>query len=340
MGMKKVSENDIARVLGLSRNTVSKALHGNEIVSQQTRQKIIKKAYEMGYAKLPKSAKAEIGESILTAGKRIAVISRREISSFWNRIVFGISDAIEKTDYSFLLCFISDEDEKNCVLPKDITNGAVQGIISLSVFSEAYSQKISETQIPTVFYDMPAKIPSNCIKADAVLVESYDSMYMLVRKLARKGRRKFVFVGNTGYCRTVYDRWRGFRDALSDEGIPFEEELCAIRQNPLWYYNYQEFQNYLEKIRGRVDTVVCANDDIALEAIRFFGGAIPKDVEIAGFDDKMNLAKGAMFSTVHVDNEYVGKRMFELVLERIQNPSKYYETVCIHTQIVEWDEQS
>ena len=335
--MKKISENDIAEALGLSRNTVSKALHGSTIVSHQTRRKVLNKALEMGYSKLPQNVKTELGESMLGGAKKIAIISKREISSFWNRIMFGISDMAEKTDYSFMMHFISDEDEKNFVLPKDIACGNVQGIISLSVFREDYIRKIAETRIPAVFYDTPAKYFSGCVHADAVLVESYYSMYALVNRLIRKGHKNFAFLGNIGYCRTVSDRWRGFCDALADAGMQPDEKLCATGRESLWYYNTAKLEEYLETLCGRADAVVCVNDDIAMEAIRFFsrkGYSLPENVEVTGFDDKMNLPGGTTFCTVHVDNEYVGERLFQVLLERIQNPLKTCESVFINTKIV------
>ena len=334
--MKKVSENDIAKALGLSRNTVSKALHGSTIVSHQTRRKVLNKAFEMGYTKLPPDAKTEIGESMLNGAKKIAVISKREVSSFWNRIMFGISDMAEKTDYSFMMHFISDEDEKDLVLPKDIACGNVQGIISLSVFREDYIRKIAETRIPAAFYDTPAKYFSG-IPVDAVLVEGYYSMYSMVTRLLQKGRKHFAFIGNTSYCRTVSDRWRGFSDALADAGIFPEKELCEVGRDPLWYYNAPQLEEYLQTLCSRVDAVVCANDDIAMEVIRFFsrkGYSLPGDVEVTGFDDKMNLPEGSLFCTVHVDNEYVGRRLFQMLLERIQNATKNYEFVFLETRLV------
>lgn len=335
--MKKVSENDIAEALGLSRNTVSKALHGSMIVAPQTRRKILNKAFEMGYTKLPRSVKAEINESVLAGTRKIAVIAKRELSSFWNRILFGISDISEKTDYSFMMHFISQEDEKKLILPKDIACGNVQGIICLSVFSEEYIQKIAGMRIPAVFYDTPAKYSHGEIQADAVLVESYYSMYSLVSRLIREGRKSFAFLGNIGYCRTVSDRWRGFRDALSDAGLRPEEDLCITGRDPLWYYHCSEMEGCLQKLCGRADAVVCANDDIAMEAIHFFsqkGLAVPKDIQVTGFDDKMNLLDRTPFGTVHVDNEYIGKRLFRMLLERIRSPQKNCESVFVSTKVV------
>jgi len=123
--MKKVSIKDIAQEMNLSRNTVSKALRGSDEVAPHTRERILKKALSMGYAKIPEEIKNEIGGLMLSENKKIAIIAKREICEFWNRIVFGITDVLDKTDYSCMLYFISSEDERDLVLPKEIQNKKV-----------------------------------------------------------------------------------------------------------------------------------------------------------------------------------------------------------------------
>lgn len=336
--MKKVTVKDIAGELGLSRNTVSKALRGSDIVARQTVQRVLQKALEMGYAKIPEETRAEIGRVMLKANRKIVIIARREVSEFWNRIIMGISDVIGKTDYSFMLYFISAEDEANLVLPRDISGRNVEGIIGLSVFCDAYMEKIFETKIPAVFYDAPPDMAANRFRADVVLVEGYYSTYELVSRLIAEGRKKFAFVGDIHYCRTVGDRWRGFFDALGDRGVPLDDRLCITEREPFRYFDLEELDRRLEPVLGRADAVVCANDDLALEAARLFrqkGLSVPEDVEVTGFDDKRNLTgRPTDFYTVHVDNEYVGRRMVELVLERIRNRARPYETVTVGTRVL------
>ena len=93
--MKKVTIQDVARELNLSRNTVARALNNSETVAYETRYMVIEKACEMGYLKVSPSVLNEFrlhgdrGEP-----KTILVIARREISVFWNSIIMGISDLL------------------------------------------------------------------------------------------------------------------------------------------------------------------------------------------------------------------------------------------------------
>ena len=192
---KRISVQDIATELGMSRNTVSKALQGSELVAYNTCQKVVRKALEMGYDKIaPEVIKAFEKEGL--ENKSFIVIAKKESSEFWNRIIFGIGDALSKTEYSFTLHFVTEEEEATLILPKDIVLGKVSGIISLSVFSTEYNKKLFSTNLPMVCYDMPCTLDS--FEADVILVEGTTSVYKiineLVRQIGRASCRERVYV--------------------------------------------------------------------------------------------------------------------------------------------------
>ena len=97
--MKRVTIQDVARELNLSRNTVSKALSNSSTVAYETRYLVIEKAYEMGYSKLSPAVLNQFKiRDKLDNTKAIVVLARREISVFWNSIIMGISDELKNTD--------------------------------------------------------------------------------------------------------------------------------------------------------------------------------------------------------------------------------------------------
>jgi Bacterial regulatory proteins, lacI family. len=111
--MKKVTIQDVARELNLSRNTVAKALNNSDKVSYDTRYLVIKKAYEMGYTKLSPAVLNEFKlHTKMEETKTIVVLTRREISLYSNSIIMGISDELNINGCKIQLNFISDQDEK------------------------------------------------------------------------------------------------------------------------------------------------------------------------------------------------------------------------------------
>lgn len=116
------------------------------------------------------------------------------------------------------------------------------------------------------------------------------------------------------------------------------DRLCRTERELFRSFDLEKFDRRLEQVLDRADAVVCTNDNLAQETNRFFrqeGFSVPEDVEVTGFDDKRNLTgRPKDFYTVHVDNEYVGRRMVELLLERVRDRAKPYETVTVGTRLL------
>jgi LacI family transcriptional regulator len=174
--MKKVTIQDVAKELNLSRNTVAKALNNSNTVSYETRYVVIEKAYEMGYSKLSPVVLNEFKlRNKIDETKTIVVLTRREISVFWNSIIMGISDELNKYGCKLQFNFISEQDEKNLVLPLDL-QAEVNGIIILSVFSTEYINQITKQNIPVVFLDAPNDLDSISQYGDIIICEGNHSI--------------------------------------------------------------------------------------------------------------------------------------------------------------------
>ena len=132
--IKKVTIQNIAAELGLSRNTVAKALTNSDTVAYDTRMSVIKKAWEMGYQKMSPQILEEyklVENSV--DNKTVIILAKRELSVFWNTIVVGISDELNHNNCRMRLNFVSAEDEAELVLPRDFQDG-VDAVILMSVF--------------------------------------------------------------------------------------------------------------------------------------------------------------------------------------------------------------
>jgi LacI family transcriptional regulator len=336
--MRKISIQDIARELGLSRNTVSNALSNSEIVSFDTKQKIIKKAIEMGYKKLSPELRVGLVEVAPEKTKNVAVLAHRDIADFWNRIILGISDELKKNNYNLLFSFVDKEDEEIGFIPSSIVNKEIDGIILLSVFSRDYTHKLLETKIPIIFLDTYIDNVDEELIGDIVLVEGESSIYQLTKRLIEKGRKRIGFVGDTNYCRTIFDRWRGYTRALYDSNISKDENICITEAVPVHYYCFEEVASGLDNIQSMPDAFVCANDDIAIYVITYLrqkGIKVPEHIAVTGFDNR----KDAPFvdptlNTVQVYNEQVGNRLVQELMWRLDNPCMPYETVMVKTKVV------
>lgn len=336
--MKKVSIQDIADSLKLSRNTVSKAINNNSSVSDDTKYKIIKKAVELGYTKIKPEFLAKFENMKHKGVKNIALITRKEISEFWYRIMNGISEELSKKNYNLFYNYISNEDEKSLTIPGNIANQDVSGVIVLSVFSEDYVKELHESGLPMVFLDAPVGKSGCDLPGDLVIMDSQKGVYDITKDLIHRGCRKIGFIGDTTYCRTIFERWLGFKTAMNEENIPIDESICFTKKSPLHYYNFDELSDVLKSMPEMPQAIVCSNDTVALFLMKFLnenGYKIPGDIAITGFDDISNaLIMEPHLTTVHVCNEQIGKRLVEELLYRIENPERVYETVIVSTSVM------
>ncbi len=336
--MKKITIQDVAKELNLSRNTVAKALNNSDTVAYETRYMVIKKAYEMGYSKLSPVVLNDFKiKDRLEKTKTIVVFARRELSTFWNRIIMGISDELNKNNCRLQFNFISEEDEANHILPLDMQTD-MSGIIILSVFSKSFLELIIKKDVPVVFLDGPSNVHEISGLGDVLVFEGYNSTRILTEHLLEQGMRNIGFIGDTSYCRTIKDRYEGYLAALRHYGIKPEEQFMINRHVKYKYYRQEEIVSVLEKLPYLPEAFVCANDDIAKDVMLWLkkkGIRIPEDVAVTGFDDKeeVELLSPAL-TTVHIGNQRMGRRLVQILIWRIENMDLPKEVVIINTEAV------
>jgi LacI family transcriptional regulator len=336
--VKKITIQDVAKELSLSRNTVAKALNNSVTVAYETRYVVIKKAYEIGYSKLSQVVLNDFNiKDRLEKTKTIVVFARRELSTFWNRIIMGISDELNKNNCKLQFNFISEEDEANHVLPLDMQS-EMSGIIILSVFSKAFLELIIKKDVPVVFLDGPSNIHEISDLGDIILFEGYNSTRVLTEQLIAQGMKQIGFIGDTSYCKTIKDRYEGYLAAMADHGLQAEDKFVINKHVDHKYYRQEEISKVLESLSQMPEAFVCANDDIAKDTMLWLkkkGIKIPEEVAVTGFDDKeeVELLSPAL-TTVHIGNQRMGRRLVQILIWRIENMELPKEIVIINTEPV------
>jgi len=340
----KVTIQHIAKEMGLSRNTVAKALAGSEVVAYETRRSVIAKAEEMGYLKLSQNVRDEFTEvhpPVMpvrdSSVKTIAVLNRPEIAMFWNRIILGMSEELIRVNGKLQLVFIGEEDEKLNNIPADELS-SVDAIVVLSVFSKEIIRKLERLGIPIVFFDMSYDDTKRPEKGDVILCEGAYSLACLTEKLIRQGLRDFGFIGDITYCTTVRDRYNGFTRALVDAGIKPDEGVMAVEHVTNRYYVASETRAAIDSFTHIPECIVCANDDIAWYAIDYLrekGFRVPEDVAVTGFDNSEEVSKQDPFlTTVRLANFRLGRRMIQQVFWRMEHEDFPQEITHVGVQII------
>lgn len=345
--VKKTGINDIASYLDISRNTVSKVMNGRGKVSNIVREKVIKAAIELKYEKLPKHLLSEYEETYQhekvsnESSKNILVLATSpDFSTFWGNIINGITKELAGEGFTCLYNFLTFEQEKEFELSQIITDGDIAGIIVMNVYNKEAVEKLARTGIPTVYFDIPLGIDIMDIKTDVVVIEGRRSTLKITEQLINQGDKILGFIGDTSYCKSIEERWRGFVRAHNQAGIPIHSQYCFVSKKQGHFYFDREVEATIEGLlqdkQPLPQAFVCANDAIAYKVIKQlqkYGYSVPEDIRISGFDDVIKESEDKYLTSVYINVHNVGRRLAEQIIWRINNKEREYEVIKIYGEI-------
>ena len=302
MSAKKPTMRDIARAVGTSAVTVSKAIAGKPGMSEKLRSRILKKADEMGYA-YP-GGKRTVPRQHLDIG--ILIPDRYfGVDSFYAEMYKELIRRLSELGHFGLLEILTAEDEEQENLPMLIRSGRVDGLILLGEPAKAYYRMIAQAGTPVVFLDFYDEHGS----ADSVVGDNTYGCYRLTSHLIKNGHRKIGFVGTMRATSSIMDRFLGYYRAMLTQNLPVREDwILPDRQ--------EDGTPVPIRLPEEMPTAfVCNCDLVAAGLIRQLtesGYRVPEDVSVTGFDDFVAGAEPEpKLSTFRVDT----KSMIELAVK-------------------------
>lgn len=309
---------DVAKMAGVSISTVSNVLNNKNNVGEETREKVLRICEELSYRPtfFGRGLKAEKNNTILF---NFSDFDR----SFYLKIINGVSDYVNDNDYDLIICT-----DKSC--EKYMNENATAGSIVLDrKMKDEVLTKVSGENYPIIVLDRIIDNPY--IKS--VIVNNYEPMYEMVQGLIDRGYRNFGFIGGHEDTADHIERYKAFLDALEVNQISFQHKSYFSG-------NYREKSGYnAAKImmlsRDFPDCLVCANDNMAIGAIKAFrqnGIRVPEDIAVTGFDN-CDLAEAMGLTTVSIPNYERGYIAARYLIENIRG-ERNTETFKIDAKII------
>ncbi|GGO06697.1 LacI family DNA-binding transcriptional regulator [Saccharibacillus kuerlensis] len=341
---KKVTMQQIADQLGVSKFVVSKALSGKGGVSESTRERVIQAASQLGYFTQPhgygKNRKQPSDPAVPSTRQSVLVLMpnvrfQTPESLYWGKILNGVTETLEENGLGVVIISEQRVDAVTGILNPD----GFLGLIGIGQISTPLLLEVHRIGLPMVLVDHEDPL----VPSDTVFADNMDASIRLTNHLIGCGHRKLHFLGSTGFSRSFRDRWSGFRAAMEDHGLPVQDRLDPM--NTLPTTEKAEFepelrQWLLKHRKGRTfpTAFVCANDDMALVAARTLtdlGLRVPEDVSLVGFDhiDESG-SSSPKLTTVHVPKEAMGRRAALRLLERVRDPKAPLEKILILSELV------
>lgn len=336
MPNKKITVQDIANELGISRNTVSKALNNTGILAEATKSKIIQKAIEMGYKQFNYMNTSSFFPKP-SVNKDIALLtcSVPNNSHFGSHLLSGFEEKVSNQGYRLSMYMIRDNELNSSSLPSNFNPELIDGIICIEMFDNHYSKIICDLGIPTIFIDSSSNRGNAPLNADILLMESYHNIYNITKNLIKHNITNIGFVGDIHHCQSFYERWQGFCSALLDSGISLDINSSILENDSEPYRNAEWLGNKIMQIPVLPQAFICANDFIAIAIIKALNHkniSVPDDVLVCGFDDSTESKLiEPHITTVNIPSCEMGDIAASLLISRMENPSIPFRTMHVRT---------
>lgn len=335
---KKVTIQDIADSLGVSRNTVSKAINNSVGLADATREQILQKAFEMGYkqfyfAGIRKQMEPSTEEAVPVQGE-IAVFTTRYLSyaHFSATMLDKFHMEISQLGYTMNMHWVTYENILNKSLPITVNWNNIKGILCLEMFDWDYSQMLCTLDVPVLFVDGPAQTKGRTLPADQLYMDNTSAITQFTNEMLERGNTRIGFVGQIHHCQSFYERYYAYYLAMTMAGHPVDEKYVI---------NYPDTDQLLDYFVDHTDlpeVFICANDFVAMDTIQALariGKRVPEDVQICGFDDcqEARFTKPRL-TTVHIHTQIMAYSAAQLLISRIEQPSLDFRTVHTETELI------
>ena len=302
MASTRVTIQDVADKLGLSKFSVSRALSGKPGVGEATRSRVLRAAHAMGYR-----VNAEIAHSIgqiLFVRQEIDMVS----SEMWLNVLHGAEAEAERLGYSVV-------PRQARYLQSGEVDPAVVGLILAVPRPSEITELAARTGLPVAC----ATYVEPMSRFDHVVCADWEAGVAVAEMLTGLGHKQVAFVHGSTLPVGRAERFRGFRDGML--------EVPGTTVDDIVFDEAQGFRRaLLAHIRdgGAPTALFCAHDGIAVSAISELlqlGLRIPEDISVVGYSDFAAASQiSPRLTTVRVPHVEIGSAMVRCIADRLSNP--------------------
>jgi len=321
---------DIARLSGSSRSTVSRVINGDSNVSDATREKIMEVIREVNFQPNLAARGLAVGR-VSVVGLVIPMgVSAIFTDPFFPLLIQGVSSGCNSKDYSVML-WLAEPDYERRMISKMMYNGLVDGVIvSSMLMDDPIVKALAESKLPFILI---GRHPTND-DISYIDLDNQKSASDAVSYLVNMGRQRVATISGPRNMIVGQDRLQGYKNALAQHEMPLDEQLIVEG-------DFTEEGGYLAMrslLAAKPDAVFVASDSMAMGAMRAIqekGLRIPQDVAVIGFDDIASSSRSTpTLSTVRQPIHEMGTKAAEVIIEMILNPGMEPQKIVLETGLV------
>lgn len=326
---------DIARLAGVSKSTVSRALNDSPLISTETRDRIreIAKEHQFRINAPARNLSLRRSQTIAFVTHSYACGAGYTLEDiFLLEIMGAVSHALASHNYDLLLASVDPHDAD---WPhRYLDTGRVDGFILLTSTRKQYHiQTLASMQAPFIIWGAPPPDAG----FSSIQGDNFTGGKLAAQHLAHIGRKRVAFLGGPKTESEIALRYKGFAAGLQEAGLALEPQRVA--------YGWYSLASAAEKMKKLLDVApeldaVFANSDLmasaAIRTIQQSGRRVPEDVAVVGYDD-LSLAafNHPPITTIRQNIPLVGRLLVENLLQYLQNGAVTHMTLPVELVIRE-----
>ena len=335
MKFEAVTIKDIAKALGLSTSTVSRALRDSYEISQETKKLVLDYAAKINYHPNPIALSLKERRS-----RTIGIVVSEIANSFFSQVINGIESIAYNHGYNVIIAQSRESYNREMLNLQFLTSRSVDGlIISVSTETKDFSflSEFNQRGLPIVFFDRIV----DQIKTHKVIVDNYKGAYDATMHLLDCGYRNIVAMANSESLSITRERLAGFRAALADRGIESgENNIRYCYHGGMILSEVEEALNGLLAEEHKPDAILALADKLTTGCLRLLNAKklrVPEDIGLIGFSNTdLTELLSPPLSVIRQPAFEMGEMATDLLLQLIESkrPVTDFETRVLTTELI------
>lgn len=335
MKFEAVTIKDIAKALGLSTSTVSRALRDSYEISPETKKLVLEYAEKINYHPNPIALSLKERRS-----RSIGVIVSEIANSFFSQTINGIESIAYNNGYNVIISQSRESFDREQLNLQYLTSRSIDGLI-VSVSAEtkdfSYFRELHERGMPIVFFDRVV----DELQTHKVIVDNYRGAYEATVHLIQNGYRRIATLSNAALLSIAKERLAGYKAALADNGLPARDELIRFcNHGGMILEEVEQALEALLQLPERPDAILASADKLTtgcLRILRSRGMKVPDDMALVGFSNTdLTELLDPPLTVIRQPAFEMGELAIQLLLELIESkrPVTEFETKVLATELL------
>ncbi|WPZ16950.1 substrate-binding domain-containing protein [Geobacillus subterraneus] len=312
--MKRITIQDVARLAGVSKSTISQYLNKRyDYMSEETKKRIEAAINELGYEPnfIARSLKQKKTSTI-------AVIVANILHSFSTKVIRAVEDYCNENGFHVIVCNADDDPEKEANYIRMLRAKQVDGMIVFPTSGNIQLYKeLVDGNFPLVFVDRIIQE----LSVDTVLLDNEKAVYLAIRHFRERGHERIGIITTSLHHRVTprVERIEGYKKAMFELGLAVRDEY--IKGVDLTYI--EDTLDFMLSLKEPPTAILAGNDLVLMEILKYVKERkinIPDDLALIGVDDvPFATIFTPKLTTVAQPAFEMGRRAAQLLLTKINN---------------------